>query len=135
MQDGIHSEFVKSENAKQRTHPRDLARARELRQDQTRAEKLLWKLLRNRKLGGFKFCRQFPILGFFADFYCEEAKLVVELDGVTHEGQAVRDDAKDRSLTNIGLEVLRFSNFEVRRTCSDVPERILLACKRRTGGT
>jgi very-short-patch-repair endonuclease len=60
-------------------------RARSLRREQTAAESELWACLRNRQLGGVKFSRQVSIGPFFADFCCREAKLVIEIDGVTHE--------------------------------------------------
>ena len=63
------------------------AYARGLRQDQTLAEKVLWSLVRNRHLGGFKFMRQIAIDRYFADFVCEAGKLIVELDGAVHKGR------------------------------------------------
>jgi len=63
------------------------ATARRLRQVQTLAEKALWALVRNRRLGGFKFVRQLPIDRYFADFVCEAGKLIVELDGAAHDGR------------------------------------------------
>ena len=58
---------------------------RELRQESTEVEKLLWTELRNRKLNGLKFRRQHPLDKFIVDFYCNEKKLVVELDGGVHD--------------------------------------------------
>ncbi|WOK05895.1 endonuclease domain-containing protein [Imperialibacter roseus] len=55
-----------------------------MRKNHTAAENLLWQNLRGRKLGGHKFRRQHPVAGFIADFYCHEAKLVIELDGKIH---------------------------------------------------
>jgi very-short-patch-repair endonuclease len=63
------------------------ANARRLRQNQTLAERTLWTLVRNRRLGGFRFLRQVAIDRYFADFVCEAAKVIVELDGATHEGR------------------------------------------------
>jgi very-short-patch-repair endonuclease len=68
------------------------ANARRLRQNQTLAERALWKLVRNRQVGGFKFLRQVPIDRYFADFVCEAGKLIVELDGAAHEGREDYDD-------------------------------------------
>ena len=59
-------------------------RARNLRREQTEAERQLWRRLRARGLKGFKFLRQEPIGPYFADFVCREEKLVVEVDGATH---------------------------------------------------
>jgi very-short-patch-repair endonuclease len=61
--------------------------ARELRQELTPAEKVLWQALRDKQLAGFKFRRQHPIDRFIADFYCAACKLIVELDGGIHDEQ------------------------------------------------
>src|ERR1700704_5521681 len=60
------------------------ARARQLRKKQTWAEKALWRLLRDRRFSGYKFRRQHPFGDYFLDFYCAEAKLVLETDGFMH---------------------------------------------------
>lgn len=65
--------------------------ARKLRQDATPPERMLWHLLRNRRLGGYKFRRQQPIGPFIADFYCEAASLVVEWDGHSHHDRVEID--------------------------------------------
>src|SRR5260370_20311655 len=59
--------------------------ARELRERQTPAEALLWQLLRNRRLLGFKFRRQHQFGDYIADFYCHEARMVIECDGSAHD--------------------------------------------------
>ena len=90
-------------------------RARELRRNQTRAEKILWGLLRNRKLDGKKFRRQQPIDGSFVDFYCHECKLVIEIDGPVHftnENQE-RDVSRDENLSNQELRVVRIRDEDV----------------------
>src|SRR5215813_11293910 len=71
--------------------------AREMRRDDTRAEKIAWTLLKDRRLDGFKFRRQFPIENFIVDFYCHEAKLIIELDGEIHAEaeQYERDQQRD----------------------------------------
>ena len=55
--------------------------ARTLRKDQTEPERILWRHLRGKRLGGHKFRRQHPIKNYIADFYCHEARLVIEVDG------------------------------------------------------
>ena len=89
--------------------------ARQLRKEQTRAEALLWQLLRNRQMMGFKFRRQHQFGDYVADFYCHEAQLVVECDGAVHEGNErwQHDQARDAYLTEHGLRVLRFTNEQV----------------------
>jgi very-short-patch-repair endonuclease len=87
-------------------------RARELRRSQTLAERHAWYLLRNRRAIGFKFRRQVPIGDFIVDFYCDELKLVIEIDGDVHDksSQSQRDASRDRKLRELGYTVLRFSN-------------------------
>ena len=88
--------------------------ARKLRRDMTKAEKKLWSLLRNNRLG-VKFRRQVPYGPYILDFYCVKARLVIELDGSQHyipEGRR-RDAKRDAYLRGDGLEVLRFLNDEV----------------------
>lgn len=107
--------------------------ARDLRKNQTASEKLLWQNLRNRKLNGFKFNRQFPIvygrnfdgtsLFFIADFYCHEKKLIIELDGKIHEFQKEYDKERDAILNDLGLRVIRIKNEEL-ENISKVLEKI-----------
>lgn len=87
--------------------------ARQLRRDQTDAERILWSRLRNSQLKGFKFRRQYPIGPFFADFFCQEAKLVIELDGSQHADQSDRDEQRTKFLRDEGYVVLRFWNHQV----------------------
>src|SRR5690348_12407930 len=79
-------------------------RARGLREDQTEAERQLWRRLRNRLLGGFKFVRQEPVGPYFADLVCREEKLIVEVDGATHstDDERRRDDAREHALRDRG---------------------------------
>jgi hypothetical protein len=62
----------------------DIERARQLRKDETWAEKLVWSWLRSRRFTGYKFRRQHPLGIYVLDFFCEEAELNVELDGSQH---------------------------------------------------
>ena len=88
------------------------ARARQLRRDQTWAEKKLWRLLRERRFAGYKFRRQHPFDQYFLDFYCPEARLVIELDGGGHghPEQQAHDAARDALLRAQGIEVKRIWN-------------------------
>lgn len=88
---------------------------RELRKESTEAEKLLWAVLRNSKLNGLKFRRQHPLDKFIVDFYCNEKKLVVELDGGVHNEKInkVYDEARTAMLAGPNFIVLRFKNEEV----------------------
>jgi very-short-patch-repair endonuclease len=86
--------------------------ARELRHDDTRAEKIAWTLLKDRRLDGYKFRRQVPIENFIVDFCCHELKLIIELDGDIHAEtfQWEKDQKRDARLKELGFTVLRFSN-------------------------
>ena len=90
-----------------------LERARALRRLSTDAERLLWKGLRGRMLGGFKFRRQTWIGPFIVDFVCVEARLVVEADGSQHADAEAYDAARSTWLEREGFRVLRFWNHEI----------------------
>ncbi|MFC4293033.1 endonuclease domain-containing protein [Sphingorhabdus arenilitoris] len=92
---------------------RDTGRARELRNQATPAERLLWTALSNRKLEGHKFSRQMPVGPYFADFLCRAAKLVVELDGYSHDVSQEYDQRRDAFMAQQGFHVLRFTNADV----------------------
>ena len=92
---------------------RDTARAKELRNQASPAERRLWTILSGRKLDGHKFSRQMPIGPYFADFLCREGRLVVELDGFSHDMQQDHDARRDGFMQAEGYRVLRFSNSEV----------------------
>jgi very-short-patch-repair endonuclease len=85
-------------------------RSREFRQDQTGAEERLWSRLRGRQLAGMKFRRQHAIGPFVVDFYCPEKKLVIEVDGPIHDGQADEDKYREQELRTRGFRVLRLRN-------------------------
>ncbi len=105
--------------------PEDLLNfARSLRQQQTDAETRLWGLLRSRRLAGFKFRRQHPILPYVVDFYCHEAALVIEVDGGQHGDDRGRDEKRTDFLRNRGLKVIRFWNNEILREIEAVLEKI-----------
>src|ERR1043166_3088855 len=88
--------------------------ARDLRRQEKQAEKLLWQLLRNRQLLGFKFRRQHQFGDYVADFYCHEGRLVIECDGGVHaQNEAWQHDReRDAWMAAQGLRVLRLTNHE-----------------------
>jgi very-short-patch-repair endonuclease len=100
--------------------------ARELRKKQTSAEALLWELLRNRQLLGFKFRRQHQFGDYVADFYCRDAELVIECDGSVHEPNAQLDHDQNRYAYMIaqGVRILRFANDRVLNATEEVLEEI-----------
>lgn len=85
--------------------------ARDLRQTMTEAERRMWFALRDRRLCGLKFRRQVPLGGYIADFYCTEAKLILELDGGQHSPD--RDAARDSWLHAHGFRLIRLWNTDV----------------------
>jgi very-short-patch-repair endonuclease len=115
-----------------RIHPVILERAREMRHPQTFAEATLWHALRNRQTG-FKFRRQHPIDRFIADFYCAEAKLVIEIDGESHleSSQEEYDKARTECLEELGYKVIRFTNNDVRYNNNEVVYEILQTIENR----
>jgi very-short-patch-repair endonuclease len=104
-------------------------RAKELRQQMTPAEKVLWDRLRSRRLGSFKFRRQHPIGPYIADFYCAAPRLVVEVDGSVHIGQAEADGQRNQQMAEYGYRVLRVSNQAIETDLESVIYRILEACQ------
>jgi len=86
---------------------------RRLRREMTTAERILWGELRANRLDGFHFRRQSPICGFVVDFYCHQARLVIEVDGIGHDDQKEYDAQRDRFISSQGLRMLRFSNANV----------------------
>lgn len=99
--------------------------ARRLRRKQTFAERILWILLRDRELAGYKFRRQHPIGPYFGDFVCMRHRLVIECDGVTHLGRQQYDHARDIYLRATGHRVLRFSDERVQGNPDRVVAEIL----------
>ena len=104
-----------------------IATARRLRRNQTLAERAFWTMVRNRRLGGFRFLRQHPIDRYFADFVCQRGKLIVELDGAAHEGQAAYDAQRTETLRRLGYRVLRFPNGRVLTDPGGVAAEVLAA--------
>ncbi|MBZ9699482.1 MULTISPECIES: endonuclease domain-containing protein [unclassified Mesorhizobium] len=105
-------------------------RARRLRQSDNDAEDALWMELRDRRLNGYKFVRQFPIGSYFADFACRECQLVVEVDGSQHADNKY-DRVRDQFMVSNDWSVLRFWNAEVLKERDAVLETILAAIERR----
>ncbi len=102
--------------------------ARVLRADATPAERDLWQIVRGGRLGT-RFRRQQPIGPFIVDFYCAEARLVVELDGKGHADQLGYDERRTSWLAAKGLTVLRFANADVIDRPQEVYVRIMTAIR------
>jgi very-short-patch-repair endonuclease len=83
-----------------------------MRHAATEAEAAMWRLLRHRRLVGFKFRRQVPLEGFILDFVCFDRKIVIEVDGSQHYSSQ-RDHMRDSRLAHEGFQVLRYWNNDV----------------------
>lgn len=100
--------------------------ARELRQNMTEAENVMWQALRGSRVAGLKFRRQQLIDGFIADFFCHCAKLVVEIDGSVHDSEKNLEYDEHRKLVfeARGLREIRFTNDQVMDGLEGVLEKI-----------
>jgi len=98
--------------------------ARNLRKEQTEAERLLWSYLRNRQMEGCKFRRQWPIGSYIVDFACLSRKLLIELDGGQHAEAIVYDEDRTKFLEAKGYRVIRFWNNEMLLETEAVLQRI-----------
>lgn len=96
------------------------AKARELRKNSTLSEILLWQEIKERKLLGYQFHRQVPMLDFIVDFYCHELKLVIEIDGSSHNYTYDYDSYRQNELEKYGVKFLRFDDLEVKKDLQNV---------------
>src|ERR1039457_2788947 len=98
--------------------------SKQLRRDQTDAERKMWSLLRSRSLAGYKFRRQQPIGPYIADFCCFRPRLIVELDGGQHAEKVEYDQRRTDFLKSEGFEVIRFWDHQVLKEMDSVQEMI-----------
>lgn len=89
--------------------------ARDLRARATYAERVAWKILRNRKMLGLKFRRQYPLFGYIVDFFCKPERLVIEIDGSAHDNPeaAAYDRFRENVLKSHGIRIIRLRNEHV----------------------
>jgi very-short-patch-repair endonuclease len=107
-----------------RIAPAQTARVNRLRRESTAPERLLWSRLRAGQLNGLKFRRQAALGPFIVDFYCPAAMLIVELDGMSHDGRRTYDAARTAFLKERGLRVVRYTNDDVLRNVDAVADDI-----------
>ena len=100
-------------------------RARRLRQNMTDAENRMWYYLRNRRLGGYKFVREYVIGQYIADFVCREKKLILEIDGAQHMEAIEYDLRRTKYLESRGYRVLRIWNHDVFKNTQAVMDSVL----------
>jgi very-short-patch-repair endonuclease len=116
----------------QAVEPEKLSIAKQLRSEMTPAERALWTALRRNGLDGFHFRRQQVIDGFIVDFYCDAAKLAIELDGSVHDENWKYDQSRDKIISRRGIRILRFSNESMRESEALI-ERIRKALRAKRG--
>jgi len=99
-------------------------KARQLRNDSTKTEILLWTFLKGRQLCGYDFHRQKPIDEYVVDFFCNELMLAIEIDGVSHIGKELYDAKRQSRLEKLGVRFLRFKDDDVFYNCDYVAREI-----------
>jgi very-short-patch-repair endonuclease len=116
---------------------RQRGRAKQLRQAMTRAETLLWRYVKANRIDGLGFRRQVPFRNYIADFVCMSAKIVVELDGESHdfEERQRADQIRDTFFAGEGFQVLRFTNEQVMSNLQGVVEAIRQAAAPSASGS
>ena len=113
--------------------PRTLVFAKEMRRAMTPEERLLWSRLRQNLLSGLHFRRQQIICGFIVDFYCDAARVAIELDGAGHDAEY--DAHRDCDLAHMGVRVVRIKNHELTESMESVLERIVAEARDRVAKT
>ena len=111
--------------------PRDVPLARKLRAELSLPEALLWRHLRLQP-DGVKIRRQHPISDWVLDFFCADAKVAFEIDGVAHDmgDRPLRDERRDAALEALGIAVVRIAAGDVLRSPEAVAESIVRYCRR-----
>lgn len=108
-----------------------IEKARNLRFNQTLAEKIIWGRLRNRQMCDLKFRRQYNIGNYFVDFYCAEINLIIEIDGDVHgyKERKERDRLREDFLRNKGFKIVRYTNYEIYNNLEEVLEYLFDLCE------
>ena len=96
--------------------------ARQLRNNSTLAEVLLWQQLKGKQMLGYDFHRQKPVLDYIVDFFCHELALAIEIDGISHDHQAaIQDDyLRQQAIESLGIRFLRFTDEQVKNELEGV---------------
>jgi very-short-patch-repair endonuclease len=113
----------------QRISATKLSLAKEMRREMTSEERIFWNHLRQNRCAGFHFRRQQVISGFIADFYCDAARLAIEIDGAFH--QPDYDEERDRAFARAGVRVVRLENCKLRTDLASVLELIAAHARER----
>jgi len=95
-------------------------KARNLRNNSTLSEVLLWKQLRNKQMMDYDFDRQKSIDNYIIDFFCDQLKLAIEIDGASHIDNEDKDKLRQQKIEEYGISFLRFSDLEVKKNIQNV---------------
>jgi very-short-patch-repair endonuclease len=111
--------------------------ARDLRNNSTLGEIILWKKIKGKQFFGYDFHRQKPLLDYIVDFYCAELNLVIEIDGKYHGLSHVqlKDISRQKKLEEYNLHFLRFTENEIRTQLLNVLRSIEIYIERFQGHT
>ncbi len=111
--------------------PHIFENAKNLRENMTKVELLLWEKLKGKKVLGLRFRPQHPIDIFIADFYCHPIKLIIEIDGGIHlsKEQKEYDVGRTFELNEWGIKVIRFTNSQVTNYINQVIKEIQMTCQ------
>ena len=106
--------------------PETKEKRKDLRKEQTDAERKLWSQLRSKRMKGYKFYRQYGISSYIADFYSPSCKIVIEVDGGQHysEDAKVYDNKRTEFFKTVGIKTMRFNNLDVLKNLGGVVEKI-----------
>lgn len=107
-----------------RNPKQSLAHAKRMRSQMTPAEDKLWQELRAKRLSGYKFRRQVIMGSYIVDFVCEQAKLIIEVDGVHHDDNIEYDNERTQFLKSMGYQVIRYKNGSVLADLNEVLDDI-----------
>ena len=94
--------------------------ARVLRNQSTKAEKILWQALKGKKIKGYDFHRQKPLDNYIVDFFCPELLLALEIDGISHDTKIRADTNRQKQLEALGIRFLRFTDDDVTKNSEGV---------------
>ena len=99
-------------------------KARELRNNSTLSEVLLWNELKKKKIKGYDFHRQKPVDNYIVDFFCFKLMLAIEIDGISHATKAEQDEIRQKKLEKLGIRFLRFDDLLVKMDMESVIKTI-----------
>lgn len=105
-------------------NPKLKALSKVLRKKSTLSEVLLWNILKGKKIKCYQFMRQKPIDNYIVDFFCSKLKLVIEIDGISHNDKSESDQIRQQKLESLGLSILRFYDLDVKKDIHAVAQVI-----------